>query len=242
MSESTIITGQFVRISQTPASIGARIMALTIDFFIEVLYIYAVSVFIVEALDIPSGIQGFLLLAAVYLPVLCYSLLWEVFNHGQSIGKKIMNIRVVKTDGSTPTMSSYLLRWLLFLIDGPLTGGLGLVAVLMTHNRQRLGDLAAGTMVIKEKNYRKIHVSLDEFDYLTKDYQPVYPQAADLSLEQIHVITRTLESGEKKRARRVADLAGKVQTLLAVTPRESSAEQFLRTVVRDYQYYALEEL
>ena len=216
MSESTIITGQFVRISQTPASIGARIMALAIDFFIEVLYIYAVSVFIVEALDIPSGIQGFLLLAAVYLPVLCYSLLWEVFNHGQSIGKKIMNIRVVKTDGSTPTMSSYLLRWLLFLIDGPLTGGLGLVAVLMTHNRQRLGDLA--------------------------DSQPVYPQAADLSLEQIHVITRTLESDEKKRAQRVADLAGKVQTLLAVTPRESSAEQFLRTVVRDYQYYALEEL
>ncbi|EJX09012.1 transmembrane protein [gut metagenome] len=242
MSESTIITGQFVHISQTPASIGTRILALAIDFFMQVLYIYSVSVFIVDALEIPSGIRGLLLLASVYLPVLCYSLLWEVFNHGQSIGKKIMNIRVVKTDGSTPTMSAYLLRWLLFLIDGPLTGGLGLVAVLMTHNSQRLGDLTAGTMVIKEKNYHKIHVSLDEFDYLTKDYQPVYPQAADLSLEQIHVITRTLESNKKKRARRVADLAQKVQTLLAVTPRESSGEQFLQTLVRDYQYYALEEL
>jgi hypothetical protein len=52
-----------------------------------------------------------------------------------------------------------------------------------------MGDLAAGTMVIKEQNYRKIHVSLDEFDYLTKDYRPTYPQAADLSLEQINVIT-----------------------------------------------------
>ena len=58
-----------------------------------------------------------------------------------------------------------------------------------------MGDLAAGTMVIKEKNYRKIHVSLDEFDYLTQNYQPTYPQAADLSLEQINVITRTLQSG-----------------------------------------------
>lgn len=60
-----------------------------------------------------------------------------------------------------------------------------------------MGDLAAGTMVIKEKNYRKIHVSLDEFDYLTKDYRPTYPQASDLSLEQINVITRTLQSGKK---------------------------------------------
>ena len=72
-----------------------------------------------------------------------------------------------------------------------------------------MGDLAAGTMVIKEKNYRKIHVSLDEFDYLTKDYRPTYPQASDLSLEQINVITRTLQSGKKDRTRRIASLAKK---------------------------------
>ena len=77
------------------------------------------------------------------------------------------------------------------------------------QNSQRMGDLAAGTMVIKEKNYRKIHVSLDEFDYLTKDYRPTYPQASDLSLEQINVITRTLQSGKKDRTRRIASLAKK---------------------------------
>lgn len=86
-------------------------------------------------------------------------------------GKNLMNIRVVKADGSTPGISSYLLRWLLFPIDSLLTGGFGLLVVLLTKNSQRMGDLAAGTMVIKETNYRKIHVSLDEFDYLTKDYQ-----------------------------------------------------------------------
>ena len=95
-----------------------------------------------------------------------------------------MNIRVVKLDGSTPSIGSYLLRWLLFIVDGPLTSGLGIFVILLTKNNQRLGDLAAGTMVIKEKNYRKIHVSLDEFDYLMKNYRPVYPQSADLSLEQ----------------------------------------------------------
>ena len=86
------------------------------------------------------------------------------------------------------------------------------------------------------------HVSLDEFDYLTQNYHPVYPQSADLSLEQVNVITRTLESSEKDRARRITALAKKVQELLSVTPREGNQEKFLQTILRDYQYYALEEI
>ena len=241
MAESTIITGQFVRISQTPASIGERFLALVIDYFLIVVYVYSTIALLIE-LRLSSGFKTFFFLCIIYLPILGYSFLCETFKHGQSFGKKLMNIRVVKVDGSTPTVSSYLLRWLLFIIDGPLTSGLGIFVVLLTKNNQRLGDLAAGTMVIKEKNYRKIHVSLDEFDYLTKNYHPVYPQSADLSLEQVNVITRTLESGEKERARRITALAKKVQSLLSITPREGNQEKFLQTVLRDYQYYALEEI
>ena len=65
---------------------------------------------------------------------------------------------------------------------------------------------------------------------------------ADLSLEQVNVITRTLESGEKDRVRRVTLLAKKVQEILSVTPRENNQEKFLQTILRDYQYYALEEI
>ena len=241
MAESTIITGQFVRISQTPASIGERFLALVIDYSLIVLYVYSTAVLLTE-LRLPSGFKLFFFLCVIYLPILGYSFLCETFNHGQSFGKKLMNIRVVKVDGSTPTVSSYLLRWLLFIIDGPLTSGLGIFVVLLTQNNQRLGDLAAGTMVIKEKSYRKIHVSLDEFDYLTRNYHPVYPQSADLSLEQVNVITRTLESGAKDRIRRITALAKKVQSLLSITPRDGNQEKFLQTVLRDYQYYALEEI
>lgn len=241
MTESTIITGQFVRIRQTPASIGERFLALVIDYVLLALYISSMVVLFME-LQLPSGVRTSFFLCVIYLPILSYSFLCEMFNRGQSLGKKLMNIRVVKVDGSTPTVSSYLLRWLLFIVDGPLTSGLGLLVVLLTKNSQRLGDLAAGTMVIKEKNYRKIHVSLDEFDYLTRNYHPVYPQSADLSLEQVNVITRTLESAEKDRSRRIAALAKKVQSLLFITPRDSNQEKFLQTILRDYQYYALEEI
>ncbi len=96
-------------------------------------------------------------------------------------------------------------------------------------------------MVIKEKNYRKIHVSLDEFDYLTKDYHPVYPQSADLSLEQVNVITRTLESGEKDRQDVSRHLPKKYRNYFPSLPREGNQEKFLQTILRDYQYYALKK-
>lgn len=241
MAESTIITGQFVRISQTPASIGERFIAFLIDYILIVVYLMSTITLLLNFYT-PRDFNAVIYTFLILLPVLFYSFLCETFNQGQSFGKKLMNIRVVKTDGSTPGISSYLLRWLLFPIDVPLTGGLGVLSVILTKNNQRLGDLAAGTMIIKEKNYRKIHVSLDEFDYLTKDYHPVYPQSADLSLEQVNVITRTLESNKKDRERRIMMLAKKVQELLSVNPLDSSGERFLQTVLRDYQYYALEEI
>ena len=229
MAESTIITGQFVRISQTPASIGERLIALAIDYILLGFYVFS-TLALFSRIHLPSDFT------------MLYAFLCEMFNQGQSFGKRLMNIRVVKADGSTPGIGSYLLRWRLFPIDGPVTGGLGHLVVLLTKNSQRMGDLAAGTMVIKEKNYRKIHVSLDEFDYLTKDYRPTYPQASDLSLEQINVITRTLQSGKKDRTRRIASLAKKVQELLSITPHDSNPENFLQTILRDYQYYTLEEI
>lgn len=239
MAESTIITGQFVRINQTFASVGERFIALIIDFILLVLYTYSIYA-LFSQFNMSSGFSLFFFLIIVYLPVLFYFFLCETFNYGQSFGKKLMNIRVVKIDGSTPGISAYLLRWLLFPID--LSFGIGLLVTLLTKNSQRIGDLAGGTIVIKEKDYRKIQVSLDEFDYLTKGYRPTYPQAADLSLEQINVITRTLQSGNKDRARHIVQLTKKVQELLSVTPRESNEEIFLQTLLRDYQYYALEEI
>lgn len=243
MAESTIITGQFVRIHQTPASIGERLVARIIDYVLLFLYIIS-TVYILERANIhaSSGISFVLLFLFIYLPAFFYSLLCEVFNQGQSVGKKLLNIRVIKVDGSTPGLGSYLLRWLLYTVDVPLTGGLGVVVVLLNKNGQRLGDLAGGTMVIKEKNYRKIQVSLDEFDYLTKGYRPRFPMVTDLSLEQINVISKTLNSNHKERAQQIVQLASKVRQLLSIGKEDDTDEKFLQTVVRDYQYYALEEI
>ena len=233
-----MITGQYVNIQPTVASVGDRIFAQILDWIVLLAYLVMVIWIGVEN-HINSN---WYFIITIGLIPLFYTLLLEIFNQGQSLGKMLMKMQVVKLDGSSPTLGAYLMRWLLFIIDGPMTGYMGLLVIILSRNNQRLGDLAAGTVVIKKQKYKKIQISLDEYDYLAKNYTPRYPQAADLSLEQIEIITRTLSVSQKDFALRVARLAGKVREKLNIERKETDDVAFLRRIVRDYQYYALEEI
>ena len=63
----------------------------------------------------------------------------ELFNHGQSVGKMVMRIRVVKKDGTTPGIGDFFMRWLLQLVDLGFSG-VGALVILISKNSQRLGD------------------------------------------------------------------------------------------------------
>lgn len=232
MAEKNIVTGQYVRIRQTPASVGERMLAQVIDWVIQLGYV-ALWAYIGPNF---STLQVILI---VILPVLFYCPLCEMFTGGQTIGKWIVKLRVIMADGTLPSLSAFLLRWLLMIADGPTLGCIGVLVMILNRNNQRFGDMAAGTLVVKLQSYSKIQVSLDDYDYLTEGYRPSYPQASDLSLEQIDVITRALDSEQPER---ITQLSQKVQQLLAITRREPSDESFLRRILRDYQYYALEEI
>ena len=213
MAKTDMITGQYVRISQTPASVGERMLAQAIDWAIQGAY-FALWIRLAPSLDaLPA-------LFLIVLPVLLYCPLCEFLSGGQTIGKWLVSLRVIMADGLT-------------------TGCMGVLVMILNRNNQRLGDMAAGTLVVKLRSYSKIQVSLDEYDYLSENYRPSYPQASDLSLEQVDVVTRTLDSHVPER---IALLSQKVQQLFGITRRETTDEQFLLRIVRDYQYYALEEV
>ena len=237
MAESGIITGQYVRIQPTVASVGDRIFAQLIDWGVLLAYIALLTWFVVE-----TNISGWVVATLYLFPLLFYTLICEVLNQGQTLGKMVLNIRVVKMDGSMPTLGAYLMRWMLWLIDGPATSFVGLVAMILNRNNQRLGDMAAGTVVIKKQKYKKIQISLDEYDYLAKNYTPRYPQASDLSLEQIEIITRAISTQRDGFDLRLNQLAKKVQQKFNIARKEANDLAFLQRVVRDYQYYALEEI
>lgn len=244
MADSTIITGQYVQIEQTPANAGERMLARIVDYILMTVYGFAFSYFIgiISAIIPYYNYELTFVLYIIFLfPIMFYSLIWELFNRGQSPGKKLLGIRVVMKDGTMPKLSVYLLRWLMLIVDVYLLQGSGLLSILLTKNSQRIGDLAAGTLVIKEKDFRKINVTLDEFRHLSVDYRPVFPQAENLSLEQINLINQTLFRFDAERPLRIRELAAKVRQFLKINPPVSD-EALLKTLTRDFQYYALEEI
>ena len=244
MADSTIITSQYVQIDQTPANVAERIVARVIDYILMAVYTFAITFcigIIADSLLYYSNDLLVVLYILAMFPVIFYSLLWELFNRGQSPGKKLLGIRVVMKDGTRPKLSAYLLRWLLLMVDIYISQCIGVLSILLTKNNQRLGDLAAHTLVIKEKDFRKINVTLDEFQHLRVDYHPIFPQAENLSLEQINLINQTLSRFDQDRPARIRELGVKVRQFLHINPPISD-EDLLRTLTRDYQYYALEEI
>lgn len=247
MTSSNITTNQFVRIDQTPASIAERVIARIIDMVIAGIIGTATMYIYFFELDYETKNQlNYLFFFLIILPLWLYDFLWETFNEGQSPGKYIMKIRVVNKDGSRPTMGSFFMRWLLSTIDVGLSG-IGLLFILLTKNAQRLGDLAAGTMVIKQVNLDKIHVSLDEFYYAKKDYRPVYEEAKNLSQAQIEVIEKAVYGGNGEHENQIATLADKVAKFLGIEDKlkasiqkGNSKEKFLATILHDYNYNLLE--
>ena len=247
MTSSNITTNQFVRIDQTPASIAERVIARIIDMVIAGIIGTATMYIYFFELDYETKNQlNYLFFFLIILPLWLYDFLWETFNEGQSPGTYIMKIRVVNKDGSRPTIGSFFMRWLLSTIDVGLSG-IGLLFILLTKNAQRLGDLAAGTMVIKQVNLDKIHVSLDEFYYAKKDYRPVYEEAKNLSQAQIEVIEKAVYGGNGEHENQIATLADKVAKFLGIEDKlkasiqkGNSKEKFLATILHDYNYYLME--
>ena len=236
-----IITGQYVQISQTPASVWARIAGRLIDQIVLFTYTF-MMIYLIDLADwSPETQTDWLMLFVAILPITFYTPAMEMMNNGRTIGKMAMRCRVVMADGSSPSIGALLMRWVMMPFDLYLSGGLGIFFIVFTKNQQRIGDLAAGTMVIKEGGYEQFSVSLDEFTHISRNYTPHYPQAALLTQGQADVIERVIRTSSLERdGERIAALATKIRQTLDIQSNERSDIGFLYTLLHDYQYYLLE--
>ena len=100
MSQSNIITGQYVQINQSPASIGERIFGRLIDLLVLFCYVGSMS-YLMNRYH-PDFMDEWITVFVIILPFVLYTFLCESFNHGQTIGKKVMHTRVVNVDGTVP--------------------------------------------------------------------------------------------------------------------------------------------
>lgn len=224
-------TTQNVFIDYPVGSVGDRILAYLLDRLILIIYSVAVAAVLIQ-LDIESSP---LLLILFGIPWLFYSLLFEIFMNGQTPGKKVLKIKVVRLDGTPPTIGDYLLRWIFAFVDiFILSGAIAVVLVAMGGKGQRLGDVVAGTSVVKLLEHQEV-TSQKVFVEAEEQYTPIFSQVINLSDRDIELIQRALEANrDQGNIQPVMVISDKIKSLLQIET-DMPPVKFLYTIIKDYQ-------
>lgn len=239
MDRIQIDTAQNVSLDVPIAGLGDRLIAGLIDY--ALLGAYGIGMMVIGTIGASAESLPFVgtLLVVASLPPLLYFLLCEIFLDGQSIGKRYMNIKVTRRDGTPASVGNYLVRWLLRPIDISITSGLGaILSILITGTGQRLGDLAAGTTVVKVGEQQSVR----DLTYATIDenHTPRFPEVEHLSDEDVATASDVLNVLKyKRRSHRRRDMGRRTKRALEQKMGISSElfpRDFLKAVVQDYTH------
>ena len=230
----SISTAHHVDIDYTPAGIFDRILATLIDgaFQFGLLLLGFMLIDFLTPVDSPTWF--FVILMVI---IASYHLFCEAVFNGRSLGKYAMRIQVVKLNGKKLTFWDCMLRWVFRLVDISISSGaVALISIIASKRMQRLGDMAAGTTVIKlgkEVSLKQI----SEFE-APEDYQVVFQQAALLSDKDIKIIKDVLR--EVLKNNNYALLAPLSKKIKEVTGIETSMIplEFVETILKDHSRLA----
>lgn len=244
------------------AEVYKRILAYLIDFAILIIYFISMGYLYYGGFDQVSEYElksrvGIDILT-ISVPMLLYSLLCEIFMHGQTVGKKVLKIRVVSLDGGEPQLSQYILRWMFKAFEWPFLFGFAvfnrqalfvyifitcflgigvLIIIAVTKQNQRIGDFAANTVVVNCRSVFSVEdtvfMEINQHDYVAK-----YPEVLRLSDRDINTIKNVLNLYHKNNSLHTAGrVAFKVQEVLKITADEDPV-YFLQRLLEDYNYLA----
>lgn len=259
----TIDTPEQVSIRFPVAGIGSRFLSILTDTVVQgIAYAFLVLIFVLIATSAPKTTAGALshagekwLIAGVilfhFVMYWGYFTLFETYWNGQTPGKKLLKIRVIQLSGRQITFFEAMTRNLLRVIDAlPGFYLVGVIAMLSNRQHQRVGDLAAGTLVVHERpgdeplwSGRTITSAAFEpiapEPFLYRQDEIILPAdaVARLSHEDLTVIdrffSRILDMELDTRARIADRLAAQmVQKMNLATQQEVKPERLLEAIAR----------
>jgi uncharacterized RDD family membrane protein YckC len=234
MQTVRITTSQNIDIDYEIAGLGPRILARILDGLLFFVIIIAAAIAgIMSHLEEVSAIVAIVIFAVLYV---FYDLLCEIFMNGQSIGKKIMKIKVISLDGGRPSLGQYMLRWLFRIVDFTLTSGLcALISAAVSEKNQRVGDMVAGTTLIRTSPSAKMQ-DIAFTPPEDEGYTPVFHEAAQLNDKDIalvyEVLTNYIQSGNSVI---LYNTATKLKQVLNIQT-DMDDMRFLQTLTKDYNH------
>jgi uncharacterized RDD family membrane protein YckC len=246
MNQLTINTTQNVNINFTAASVGQRMLASLIDYLIKFAYCFLIWYVFFYWLNIGKKFDGMdqwsimSICLILFFPVLIYSLVQETLWEGQTVGKKILQMKVVKLDGYQAGFGDYLMRWLFRIIENNpvllIFVLIGIISIATTEKIQRLGDMAADTAVISLKN--AVTISSTILENIDDRYMPIYPAVIKLSDNDMRIIKESYQNAKAKQDYETIDkLCLKIEKVTGIKNQSGNTNDFIKTVLKDYNYY-----
>jgi uncharacterized RDD family membrane protein YckC len=145
----TIPTPEGVELELTLAGLGSRAVAGAVDLLLKGLFVGFLLAFLLAALGDAGAI---VVLPAIGLALLAYDVGFEVLADGRTPGKRSSGLRVVRSSGRRVDFTASVIRNLVRIVDGLAFGFLPtMISILVTRRNQRPGDLAADTVVIRDR-------------------------------------------------------------------------------------------
>jgi uncharacterized RDD family membrane protein YckC len=240
MKTIDISTTQNVTIEYELAPLRDRILAFLLDLAILLfswfLLIQVFQLVLGHFEEVGWLLAGISLMSGFLL----YHIFFEIWNTGQSPGKRIMSIKVVRLDGKDPEWGDVALRAVLHMVDSLLSlGVVGILLIKTTAKSQRLGDMAANTSIIKLFS-NQYQFRLEDILRISslQNYTPVYPQVRQLT-EKDMIFIKNVLSRQSKYANPahddvVEELVTHLMPILGVDRRPNNRIEFLKTLLKDY--------
>ena len=191
----SIDTPENVAFGYDVSGIGSRFLAAIVDTILILLLQAIVNIPVLLLVSLLLGSMDdesvVLLTSVALLSLVAFAFFWgyyiffEIFWNGQSPGKRLVGLRVIRTDGTPITLVESIVRNLIRLIDFlPVYYGIGIVTMFINQQSRRLGDLAAGTLVVYDRPTITLE-SLAATSATSASPQPVSTTVMELPIERL---------------------------------------------------------
>ncbi|HEX2706258.1 MAG TPA: RDD family protein [Candidatus Lustribacter sp.] len=250
-SDDDLVTGEAVALELPAASIGPRVLSGAIDLIVAFVLFYAVLIAWTATLSAMGEIDDDALVSAVALVALVVIVVGlpaavETLTRGKTLGKLIVGLRTVRDDAGPITFRHAFTRAMVGVVEiYAFAGGPAVICALVTGKGKRLGDIAAGTYVIRERVRSTLPTPIPMpphlADWATTADMTALPDSLAMSVRAFMVSTHQLAPGA--RAQVGQDLAARVLCYVAPPPPPGQHPEYvLAAVVADRRRRDLQRL
>lgn len=272
MSILKVQTSQNVLLAYNIGNIGQRFAAAFLDLLLMLLYFWFMQFILsrIFSFDLFEGDPNILAFFIVSLPIIFYQPVIEYLWNGKTVGKRLLNLKVVRNDGTAASLGDYVLRWVLrpidvklgflFIFFAPSTptssweqSFMFLFAIFMVIPFPVVGIISMAVSkqcqrigdrvanTVVIKKSKKYSLEDTILQTTQQNYEPRYKNVLQLSDKDINIIKNVLENFEKTRDyTNIMKIASKAREILNIQDDEKDLP-FLKTLIKDYNYLGRKE-